>query len=100
MDVPAPLKNRSSQTMKEVMSMVQLDKSSGVFAFSPEDAAALQAGKKTLMISIGGTDLQFAKDIFASMTVEEVLSFTNENPVALEFTLKESAAQGPTIDLF
>jgi FMN phosphatase YigB (HAD superfamily) len=99
-DVPAPLKNRSSQTMKEVMSVAQLDKSSGVFGFSPEDAAALQAGEKALVIGIGGTELQFAKEIFSAMTVEEVLSLTEENPVSLNFILKEAVAQGPSIDLF
>jgi hypothetical protein len=100
MDVPAaPLKNRSVQTMKDVMSMAQLDKSSGVFTFSPEDVAALQAGEKNLVVGIGGTDLQFSRDIFSAMTVEEVLSLTNENPVTLQFDLKE-AAKGTSIDLF
>jgi hypothetical protein len=98
MDVPAPLKNRSERTMKDVMGMAQLDKSSGVFTFSEEDAAALKAGTKTLLIQIG--DLKFSKDMFSAMTVEEVLCMTEENPVTLSFTLKETALEGQSIDLF
>ena len=99
MDMPAPLKNRDDRTMKEVMSMAQLDKSSGVFALQPNDVAALQEGKKVLMIQIGKTDLQFSREIFSSMSVEEVLSLTDENPVTLTLSLKEAADQ-PSFDLF
>ncbi|KAG7370915.1 haloacid dehalogenase-like hydrolase [Nitzschia inconspicua] len=98
MDVPAPLKDRSDRTMKDVMSMAQLDKSSGVFNFSAEDSTALQAGTKTLMIQIG--DLTFSKDIFSALTVEEVLLMTDENPVVLSFSLKEIPPGGQALDLF
>jgi hypothetical protein len=100
MDVPAPLKNRSNHTMKDVMSTAQLDKSSGVFAFSAEEAEALQAGTKTILIQIGGTDIQFSKVIFSAMSVEEVLSMTDENPVTLSFSMKKAVTGGQFIELF
>jgi FMN hydrolase / 5-amino-6-(5-phospho-D-ribitylamino)uracil phosphatase len=100
MDVPAPLKNRSDRTMRDVMSMAQIDKSSGVFAFSVDDADAFLAGTKTLVIQIGGTDIQFSKDIFSAMSVEEVLSMTDENPVTLSLSLKEAVTDGQTLALF
>jgi len=99
MDVPAPLKNRESRTMKDVMGMAQLDKSSGVFAFPPEDVALLQEGKKVLMVQIGDTGLQFSREMFSAMTVEEVLSLTDKNPVILSFTMKEAVGR-QSFDLF
>jgi hypothetical protein len=99
MDVPAPLKNREDRTMKDVMSMAQLDKTSGVFALPPGDVASLQQGKKVLMIQIGKTDLQFSREIFSAMSVEEVISLTDENPITLTLSLKEAADQ-PSFDVF
>jgi hypothetical protein len=98
-DVPAPLKNRGERTMKDVMSMAQLDKSSGVFAFTAEDVSSMQEGKKVLMVRIGNTDLELAREIFSTMSVEEVLCLTDENPVKLSLFMKAAVDQ-PSFDLF
>ena len=99
MDVPAPLLDRQTRTMKDVMSFAQMDKSSGVFAFPANDVEALREGKLVLMVGISGTDLQFSREIFVGMTVQEVLSLTDENPIALSLYMKK-AADSPSFDLF
>jgi FMN phosphatase YigB (HAD superfamily) len=99
MDVPAPLLDRETRTMKDVMSMAQMDKSSGVFSFQAQDVEALREGKLVLMVKIGDTDLQFSREIFVGMSVQEVLSLTDQNPVALSMYMKE-AADSPSFDLF
>lgn len=99
MDVPAPLRERENRSMKDVMGMAQLDKSSGVFAFPLEDVTAMKDKKKVLMIRVGGTDLQFSRDIFSSMSVQEVLSLSDENPLTLSLFMKD-AADAPSFDLF
>eukprot|EP00537_Pseudo-nitzschia_pungens_P008163 CAMPEP_0172360844 /NCGR_PEP_ID=MMETSP1060-20121228/4788_1 /TAXON_ID=37318 /ORGANISM="Pseudo-nitzschia pungens, Strain cf. cingulata" /LENGTH=670 /DNA_ID=CAMNT_0013082933 /DNA_START=55 /DNA_END=2067 /DNA_ORIENTATION=- len=108
MDVPAPLRNRDERTMKDVMGLAQTDTSSGVFAFDPDDVQALRAGKRVLMVRIAGTGesgndddnaLTFSKDIFSSMSVEEVLGLTEENPLKLSLYTTEASDQ-PSFDLF
>mmetsp|Transcript_926 Transcript_926/g.1962 ORF Transcript_926/g.1962 Transcript_926/m.1962 type:complete len:656 (+) Transcript_926:241-2208(+) len=98
-DVPAPLRKREEYTMKDVMGMAQMDKSSGVFAFDPAEVASLNEGKKVLKVAIGDTDLEFSRDIFSRMTVEEVLSLTDENPLKLELYMANASEQ-PSFDLF
>ena len=98
-DIPAPLRERDERTMKDVMGMAQKEKSSGVFAFNPNDVASLNDGKLVLMIQIGDTDLKFSRDIFSGMSVEEVLSLTTENPVRLSLYMTEASDQ-PSFDLF
>uniref|UniRef100_A0A7S4EG97 Uncharacterized protein n=1 Tax=Pseudo-nitzschia australis TaxID=44445 RepID=A0A7S4EG97_9STRA len=98
-DIPAPLREREERTMKDVMGMAQKEKSSGVFAFHPDDVASLNDGKRVLMIQIGDTDLKFSRDIFSNMSVEEVLSLTTENPVRLSLYMTEASDQ-PSFDLF
>ncbi len=51
------------------------------------------------MVRIGGADLTFSREVFSTMSVEEVLALTGENPVTLTFLLQE-AAKGPSFDLF
>jgi ABC-type branched-subunit amino acid transport system ATPase component len=99
MDIPAPKLERETRTMKEVMTLAQLDKSSGVFSFPEEDVEALRKGKLVLMVKIGATDLQFSREIFVKMTVQEVLSLTDINPVTLTLYMKK-AADSPSFDLF
>lgn len=99
MDVPAPLKKRETLTMKDVMTMAQLDKSSGVFSFPPEDIKALQNGQKILMIEIGDTGIKFSREIFVGMTIEEILLLTDENPVRLSLYTQE-AVDSPSFNLF
>ena len=98
-DVPAPLRNRDVRTMKEVMGLAQQEKSSGVFAFDPSDVTELQKGKKVLMIKIGDTDLEFSRDIFSDISVEEVLNLTEENPVELSLYMTDASEQ-ESFDLF
>mmetsp|Transcript_17834 Transcript_17834/g.44494 ORF Transcript_17834/g.44494 Transcript_17834/m.44494 type:complete len:619 (+) Transcript_17834:117-1973(+) len=98
-DIPAPLRKRDERTMKEVMGLAQREKSSGVFAFDPSDVTELQKGKKVLMIKIGDTDLEFSRDIFTGMSVEEVLSLTEENPVQLSLYMTDASEQ-ESFDLF
>ena len=98
-DIPAPLRKREERTMKEVMGLAQREKSSGVFAFDPADITSLNEGKKVLMIKIGPTDLEFSRDIFSDMSVEEVLGLTDENPLEL-FLFMAEASEQPSFDLF
>lgn len=98
-DVAAPLRDRDTRAMQEVMVVAQLDKSSGVFAFAPEDVEDVRVGKKVLMIKVGGTDLEFSREIFTKMTVQDVLSITEDNPLILSLYIKE-AASAPSFDLF
>lgn len=98
-DIPAPLRKREERTMKDVMGMAQREKSSGVFAFDPADVASLRDGKKALIIQVGDTGLNFSRDIFSEMSVEEVLGLTDENPVKLSLYMTEAFDQ-PSFDLF
>jgi len=99
MDIPAPLRNREERTMKDVMGMAQKDKSSGVFAFNPDDVASLKDGKQILMIQIGDKDLKFSREIFSEMSVQEVLGLADENPMKLSLYMTEASEQ-PSFDLF
>ena len=99
MDIPAPVENRESRTMQDVMVLAQMDKSSGVFAFPISDVEGLRIGKRVMMVNVGGTVLELSKDIFASMTVQEVLNFTDENPVTLSLYMKD-ASDAPSFDIF
>jgi FMN phosphatase YigB (HAD superfamily) len=99
MDTPAPLKDRDVRTMKDVMSMAQMDKSSGVFAFDPQDVLATKERTKVLMIRIGDTGVEFSRDVFTSMSVNEVLSFSQDNPLTLELSIKD-AVNADSFDLF
>ena len=98
-DVPAPLRKREECTMKDIMKFAQMDKSSGVFAFEPSEVASMNEGKKVLKVAIGGTDLEFSRDIFSNMSVEEVLSLTDENPLRLVLYMANASEQ-PSFDLF
>jgi FMN phosphatase YigB (HAD superfamily) len=99
MDIPAPLRNREERTMKDVMGMAQKDKSSGVFAFNPDDVASLKDGKQILMIQIGDKDLKFSRETFSEMSVQEVLGLTDENPMKLSLYMTEASEQ-QSFDLF
>jgi hypothetical protein len=99
MDIPAPRQNRENKQMKEIMEMAQTDKSSGVFSFPVEDVQALCEGNMVLMIGVVDPDLQFTRSIFLRMTVQEVLSLTERNPVTLSLYMKKSAAS-PGFDIF
>ena len=99
MNVPAPLRERDVRTMQDVLRMAQMDKSSGVFAFDPQDVAATKEGTKALMIRIGDTGLEFSREIFTSMTVDEVLSMSPENPLSLTMYMKD-AVKADSFDLF
>ena len=81
------------------MKFAQMDKSSGVFAFEPSEVASMNEGKKVLKVAIGGTDLEFSRDIFSNMSVEEVLSLTDENPLRLVLYMANASEQ-PSFDLF
>jgi FMN hydrolase / 5-amino-6-(5-phospho-D-ribitylamino)uracil phosphatase len=98
MDVPAPILARDTMTMKPVMELAQMDKSSGVFSFPVEDIRALREGKMVLMVDIADAGVQFSRDVFLGMTVQDVLSFTDENPVTLSLSLKKAATSG--FDIF
>lgn len=98
-DVTAPLRDRDTRTMKEVMGIAQLDRASGVFAFSPEDVEDVRVGSKVLMIKVEGTDLEFSREVFSTMTVQDILSLTEENPIRLSLYIKQ-AASAPSFDLF
>lgn len=98
-DVAAPLLNRESRTMKEVMGIAQMDKTSGVFAFAAADVEDMHNGKKVLMIKIEGTDLVFTREIFSKMTVQDVLGLTEENPTKLSLYMKQ-ASSAQSFDLF
>jgi len=98
-DVVAPMTDRETRTMKEVMEIAQLDKASGVFAFSRDDADGVRIGKKVLMMKVGTTGLEFSREIFARMTIAEVLSFTDENPVTISMYIKE-ASSAASYDFF
>ena len=89
MDIPAPLKNREQAVMLDVMTMAQLDKSSGVFSFSADDVEAIRNGKAVLMIKVVDADLEFTKDIFSQMSVSEVLDIAEENPLRLSLSIRE-----------
>jgi FMN phosphatase YigB (HAD superfamily) len=99
MDVPAPFKNREKQVMKDIMTMAQLDKSSGVFSFPPEEVEQLQQGKLVLMVEIGNTGIKFGREIFVGMTVDEILALSEENPVNLKLFMQK-AVDSPSFDLF
>lgn len=99
MDVPAPFRNREKQKMQDVMAMAQQDKSSGVFSFPAEDINLLKEGKKVLMIEVGTTGIKFSREIFASMTVDEVLILSEENPLTLNLYMQD-AVDSPSFDLF
>lgn len=98
-DVLAPLQSRETSTMQDIMGLAQLDKGSGVFAFSEDEVKDLRVGKKTLQISIRGTDLHFSREVFVRMSVADVLSLTSENPLRISLAMK-SAADKPSFDLF
>jgi FMN phosphatase YigB (HAD superfamily) len=98
-DVVAPLRDRETRMMKEVMEVAQLDKASGVFAFSPQDVEGVRIGKKVLMIKVGASGLEFSREAFAKMTIREVLSFTDENPIIISMYIKD-ASSGPSFDFF
>ena len=98
-DIPAPLRKRDERIMNEVMGMAQREKSSGVFAFDPADVVSLSQGKKVLMIAVGGAELEFSRETFSVMTVEEVLNLTDENPVELSLSMTEASDQ-QSFDLF
>lgn len=99
MDVPAPLRNRTDRTMKDVMTMAQVDKTSGVFAFPLEDIELLRQGKKVLMIQVGSTGLSFSKEIFSTMSIEDIIGMTDDNPVMLSMFMK-NATEKESFDLF
>ncbi|KAL3945624.1 MAG: hypothetical protein SGBAC_000280 [Bacillariaceae sp.] len=98
-DIPAPIKNREGQKMQDVMAMAQLNKASGVFSFPPDEVELLQQGKNVLMIEIGTTGIKFSREIFAGMTVDEVLNLSDENPMTLSLYMQE-AFDSPSFDLF
>lgn len=98
-DVVAPLRDRKTRTMKEIMEVAQLDKTSGVFAFSKQDADGVRIGTKILMIKIGDAGLEFSRETFAKMTIHDVLSLTDENPITISMYIKE-AASAPSFDFF
>ena len=97
--VAAPLRDRDTRTMKEVMGIAQLDKASGVFAFSPDDVENIRVGKKVLMVRIGDTRLEFSREIFSNMSVQDVLSLADDNPLKLTLYVK-NAVSAPSFDLF
>ena len=99
MDLPAPLQGRDSKLMKEVMAIAQADKSSGVFSFPIADVESLKEGKLVLMVNVVDAELQFTREVFASMTVEEVLCLTEKNPVILSLYMRK-AVDSPGFDLF
>jgi len=99
MDVPAPFKNREERKMQDVMAMAQLDKSSGVFSFPPDEVEQLQKGKKVLMVEVGSTGIKFSREIFSGMAVDEVLNLSDENPMTLNLFMQE-AVDSPSFDLF
>eukprot|EP00980_Cylindrotheca_fusiformis_P031757 scaffold26900_cov117-Cylindrotheca_fusiformis.AAC.7 len=99
MDIPAPFKNRDKQLMQDIMTMAQLDKSSGVFSFQPKQVKLLQEGKVVLMVEIGSTGIKFTREVFVGMTVDEILALTDENPVNLKLFMKE-AFDSPSFDVF
>lgn len=98
-DIPAPVRNQEERTMKDVMGLAQQEKSSGVFAFDPDDVTSLKQEKLILMIQVGDTDLRFTREIFSRMCVQEVLSLTDENPVKLTLYMTEASEQ-PSFNLF
>ena len=85
--------------MKEVMGIAQMDKASGVFAFSPDDVEDVRIGRKVLMIQVEGTTLEFSREIFSRMTVQEVLGLSAENPLTLSMYITD-ASSAPSFDLF
>jgi len=97
--VAAPLRDRDARTMKEVMGIAQMDKASGVFAFSPEDVENVRVGKKVLMVRVGDTALEFSREIFSNMSVQDVLSLAEDNPLKLSLYVKD-AVSAPSFDLF
>mmetsp|Transcript_43661 Transcript_43661/g.105305 ORF Transcript_43661/g.105305 Transcript_43661/m.105305 type:complete len:552 (+) Transcript_43661:1-1656(+) len=99
MDVPAPFKNREMQKMQDVMAIAQLNKASGVFSFPPDEVELLGEGKKVLMVEIGSTGIKFSREIFAGMTVDEVLNLSDENPMTLNLYMQE-AFDSPSFELF
>jgi hypothetical protein len=88
MNVPAPLLDRATRNMKDILTLAQRDKSSGVFSFPAADVDALREGKMTLMVKVA--DLEFSREIFTGMTVQEVLSLTDKNPITLTLSMKKS----------
>lgn len=99
MDVPAPLLNRTTRNMKDILTLAQRDKSSGVFSFPAAEVGALREGKMTLMIKVVDADLEFSREILTGMTVEEVLSLTDKNPITLTLSMKKSV-ESVGYDLF
>jgi FMN phosphatase YigB (HAD superfamily) len=99
MDVPAPLLDRATRNMKDILTLAQRDKSSGVFSFLSADVDALREGKMTLMVKVVDADLEFSREIFTGMTVQEVLSLTDKNPVTLTLSMKKSV-ESVGFDLF
>jgi hypothetical protein len=99
MDIPAPFKNRENQVMKDIMTMAQLDKSSGVFSFPSEEVEQLQQGKLVLMVEIGNTGIKFTRETFVGMTVDEILALSPQNPVNLKLFMQK-AVDSPSFDLF
>jgi FMN phosphatase YigB (HAD superfamily) len=98
-DIAAPLRDRDTRAMQEVMGIAQLDKSSGVFAFEFEDVEDVRVGEKVLMVKVSGTDLEFSREIFSKMTVQDVLSLSAENPLKLSLYIKD-ASSAPSFDMF
>lgn len=99
MDIPAPLLDRDTRKMKDVLEMAQRDKSSGVFSFPMDEIQALREGSLVLMIDVVDADIRFSREIFVGMTVEEVLALTNQNPLTLSLSMKKAAAD-TGFDLF
>ena len=97
--VAAPLRDRDTRTMKEVMGIAQLDKASGVFAFPPDDVEDIRQGMKVLMVRVGDTALEFSREIFSNMSVQDVLSLADDNPLKLSLYVK-NAVNAPSFDLF
>lgn len=99
MDVPAPSLDRETRTMKDILTLAQRDKSSGVFSFPSAEVDALREGEMTLMVKVVDADLQFSREIFTEMTVQEVLRLTEKNPVTLTLSMKKNV-ESVGYDLF
>ena len=53
----------------------------------------------TLMVKVVDADLQFSREIFTEMTVQEVLRLTEKNPVTLTLSMKKNV-ESVGYDLF
>ena len=63
-----------------------------------DDIRAFREGKLVLMIDVVEADIQFSRDIFVGMTVDEVLALSDENPLVLSLSMQKAADAG--FDLF